>query len=149
MDQCLITSYKTMKHRFLIFWVLLQQLLCHLHPRTFLLIGELMGDPASTYLLTLRIFFRIKWTNATPKFAICASCLTVKWASFSIMILLMLDLVTGCSWIRGIFEWFLTRTEFCKPPANCGKWHLFVSINNTYLICMLLTLNLNLQQAFI
>ena len=92
MDPCLITSYETIKHRFLIFWVL-QQLFCHLHPRTFLLIGKQMGDPASTYLCNL--FFRMKWTDAKLKFVICISCLTVKGASFSIMnlSLLMLDLV--------------------------------------------------------
>ena len=38
------------------------------------------------------------------------------------------------SWVKGIFDWYLTGTEFCKPPINCGKWHLFIPINNTYLI---------------
>ena len=39
----------------------------------------------------------MKWTDAKPKFAICASCLRVKRAPFSVMdlILLMLDLVTA------------------------------------------------------
>ena len=40
----------------------------------------------------------------------------------------------GSSRIRVIFDWFLTGTEFCKPSINCGKWHLFIPINNTYLI---------------
>ena len=40
----------------------------------------------------------------------------------------------GSSWIRGIFEWSLTRTEFCKPPINFGKRNLFIPINKAYLI---------------
>ena len=57
-NPCLITSYETIKHLFLIFWVLLQQLICHLHPRTFLLIGEQMVDPASTYLRNVKNFLQ-------------------------------------------------------------------------------------------
>ena len=51
-----------------------------------------MGDPASIYVGNLKTL-----TDVKPKFAICASCLTVERASFSIMdlILLMLDLVTA------------------------------------------------------
>ena len=41
-----------------IFWVLLQQLLCNLHPRMFLLIGEKIRNSASTYLRNLKNFLQ-------------------------------------------------------------------------------------------
>ena len=111
----------------LIFWVLLQHLLCHLHPRTFQLIGEQVGDPASTYLRNLKIFYQ----NEVDRFVICAETriffnngldfINVRFGNFR----------PGFSSIRSIFDWFLTGAEFCKQPINCGKWHLFIPINNT------------------
>ena len=114
-----VRQYIALQHLFLIFGALQQQLLCHLHHRTFLLIGEHKGDPASTYLCNLRNFLQNEVDICNPKFAICASCLTVKRAYFSIMdlILLMLDLVTQ-TWVfldRDILDWSLIGTEFCKP----------------------------------
>ena len=55
-DSGVLTSYGTIKHFFLIFWVLLQQLLCSLHPYMFLLICEQIRDPASTYFRNLKDF---------------------------------------------------------------------------------------------
>ena len=37
--------------------------------------------------------------------------------------------------MRDIFDWFRTGTEFCKQSIYCGKWHLFIPINNTYHVC--------------
>ena len=40
---------------------------------------------------------------------------------------------TSMSPIRGIYDWFVTRMKFIKPPLNCGKQCLLISINNAYL----------------
>ena len=38
---------------------------------SYVLIGEQMRDPASTYFVTSRIFLRMKWTDAKPKCHLC------------------------------------------------------------------------------
>ena len=79
----------------------------------------------------------MKWADAKPRYVVCASCLAVKRAYFSIIDLFNVrfgNCRPGSSWIRGMLNWFLSGIEFCKPTIHCGKRHLYISIRNTYFI---------------